>query len=922
MGVQASIQAAKGYRLIGQSKRAIATCQHLLHQLPANASRDRAKLYELLGTAREDLGDLEGAIAAFTAALELQPNEMRLHAYLGDVWSRRQDWAQAIHHYQRACAAYPHWVDLHYNAGLAYHQQGQWQRAIACYRRVIARRPDQVQALFNLGVAYEQQGRLPLAVHQYRRVIAQQPDHQDAHRNLGGVLIQQQRFEDAVQFVNQALAVCGDSAPLYNNLGRALQAQGETARAIAVYRQAIALQPDFWLAHHNLGLLMRQRGAAGEALACFQTVLRLNPDYLPAHRQCGQLHWRQGQIREALEHFRQAIAQQPAWIDAYCQQFRPAAGQDELDAARATCAHFLSRLRQGGNHREIAQALAQTCAQLGHLLAVAGGLQQAEAYFYRALHIQPQRLDWHQPLIDCLYRQQRWDAALMACRLALSIQPDCLEIQDQYRRVLAEQNRAAAQNQGTEATSDRPQLQPADPSPALSPAPQRQTVVTGLRGLYATTRDWAIATGATPENYRQVVWEQRSVSEADQGESISPDPSPWRSAADWQHASRVRYQALSQNPSDDCGGVTCSRCMESLCQRFKPVQVARGLFQWQGRSTRLPYPAPTFVATLDHGRAWVAPQVSSWQVCEAIAVFTAGGDVLGDLSRSYPWKLPGCPHDPLLRHRLLQMQELPPVETIGGTVVLLSGLSGQVYYHWMMDVLPRWGLVQRSGLTLDQIDYVVVNSQQRPFQAASLRQLGIPASKIIESDRHPHLQAERLVVPSFPGHLDWVPAATLTYLRQIFLPTLGRRNLATQPRRFYISRQQAHHRRVLNETDVLSVLQPLGFVPVVLESLSLMEQVALFAQAQAIVAPHGAGLSNLAFCQPGAQVLELTAPSYVRTDYWIVSHHLGLRHACLVGEAFDCDSMRQLMYQTPLTEDIWVNLDSLRAAMDHMGLGP
>ncbi|MEB3357531.1 MAG: tetratricopeptide repeat protein [Synechococcales bacterium] len=917
MGVQASIQVAKGYRLIGQSQRAIATCQQLLRQIPATAKRDRGKLYELLGTVQEDVGDLEGAIASFTAALELQPEELRLHAYLGDGYSRQHNWNQAIHHYQRACAAYPRWTDLHYNAGLAYHQQGQWQRAIACYRRVIAQKSDHSQALFNLGVAYDQQGRLPLAIACYRRVIAQQPDHRDAYYSLSLALIQQRQFAEAMQVTTRALALWRDWAPLHHSLARVFQGQGQVGEAIAAYRQAIAHQPDFWLAHYHLGLLLRQRGAEGEAVACFQTVLQLNPEYLPAHRQCGQVYWRQGRIQEALEYFRRAIAQQPAWVDAYCQRFQASPGQDELDTTRATCARFLTLLRQGGNGHEAAQALAQTCAQLGYLLMESGGLRQAEAYLYRALHIQPQRLDWHHQLIDCLHRQHRWDAALTACRLALSLQPDCPTVQQQYAQVLAARDGA---------TGDRPcaptgagASSPTSSNPT-SLKEMGRSAIAGLRGLYATTYDWAIATGASPEHYQQVPWE-RSV-QNDAGQPASTALPPWQSAADWQYAARTHFQAIAPDPASECGGVTCVRCMENLRQQFQPVQETRGLFQWQGHRADWPHPAPTFVATLTNGRAWVAPQVNSWRVCDAIAVFTAEGDVLGDLSRSYPWNLPGCPQNPLLRHRLLQLPQLPPVETIKGTIVLLSALSGHVYYHWMMDVLPRWGLVQRSGLSLDDIDYVVVNSQQRAFQADSLRRLGIPAQKIIESDRHPHLQADRLVVPSFPGHFDWVPAATLTYLRQVFLPGCGSAAAPCRPQRLYISRQQASYRRILNEADVLAVLQPLGFVPVVLESLSLPEQVALFAQAQAIVAPHGAGLTNLAFCQPGTQVLELTAPTYMRTDYWIVSHHLGLRHACLVGEMFDCAPIRQLMYQTPLTEDIWVNPEDLRAALVQMDLGP
>ena len=87
------------------------------------------------------------------------------------------------------------------------------------------------------------------------------------------------------------------------------------------------------------------------------------------------------------------------------------------------------------------------------------------------------------------------------------------------------------------------------------------------------------------------------------------------------------------------------------------------------------------------------------------------------------------------------------------------------------------------------------------------------------------------------------------------LPPAARDATPFSPRVF-ISRRSALARRIANEDEVRRVLAPLGFAAYALEEMSFAEQVRLFAQAELIVAPHGAGLMNLAFAgRPG--VVEL-----------------------------------------------------------------
>ncbi len=67
--------------------------------------------------------------------------------------------------------------------------------------------------------------------------------------------------------------------------------------------------------------------------------------------------------------------------------------------------------------------------------------------------------------------------------------------------------------------------------------------------------------------------------------------------------------------------------------------------------------------------------------------------------------------------------------------------------------------------------------------------------------------------------------------------------------------------------------------------MSPAEQVRAFAEAECIVGAHGAGLTNLAFCSPGAAVVELFASDYVNECFWALATTVeGLRYRYLVGD--------------------------------------
>jgi capsular polysaccharide biosynthesis protein len=126
------------------------------------------------------------------------------------------------------------------------------------------------------------------------------------------------------------------------------------------------------------------------------------------------------------------------------------------------------------------------------------------------------------------------------------------------------------------------------------------------------------------------------------------------------------------------------------------------------------------------------------------------------------------------------------------------------------------------------------------------------------------------------------------------------------PRRIYLSRQGARRRRVENHDAVEAVLAAHGFQTVQTEQLGFMDQAALFAQAEAVVAPHGAGLANLLFNDGRARVLELYAegePQY---------------HFALCATVRGCRYMPLACRRTSKQRDMMVDVEVLRRGLDRL----
>lgn len=284
-------------------------------------------------------------------------------------------------------------------------------------------------------------------------------------------------------------------------------------------------------------------------------------------------------------------------------------------------------------------------------------------------------------------------------------------------------------------------------------------------------------------------------------------------------------------------------------------------FEWKSILMFKKIPQP-FVVSISQGQFWGMG---------GGVVYTPEGKILADVSQETDL------FQETFRFSFFANKTIPPSLKNNETIGILRARYDINYFHWMFDVIARIDLLRKTGIPIDK--YII--NVGFPYQDEILTSLGIPREKRIQTNIQLNIASQRLLAPSYTGSsLGIIPKWACDFLRQELLV-----NTEKIPgyERIYISRMNANHRKLENHDEVLRVLTAYGFRQVILEKEPVRRKIQIFNSAKIIVAPHGAGLTNLVFCEPGTKVIELFNPNWMLPCYWMISNHMDLDYYYLRG---------------------------------------
>jgi len=214
-----------------------------------------------------------------------------------------------------------------------------------------------------------------------------------------------------------------------------------------------------------------------------------------------------------------------------------------------------------------------------------------------------------------------------------------------------------------------------------------------------------------------------------------------------------------------------------------------------------------------------------------------------------------------------------PCRRLQGTTMLLGFSPGaNCYYHWLLDVLPRLGALQKAGFKLDEVDHFLVRNTNNAFQVETLAALGIRDDRVVHTHKKQHWHCDRLLQVNMSNGINmkmhrFVPA----WLKHAY--STGSRNLDTDPIKLYVNRPKGVRRGISNEQALLPILEEFGYQIRPMEGLSFADQVKLMSGVDVLLSAHGGALSNMVFCRPGIRVGEVFG-------HHVYPYYYGLSQLC------------------------------------------
>lgn len=225
-------------------------------------------------------------------------------------------------------------------------------------------------------------------------------------------------------------------------------------------------------------------------------------------------------------------------------------------------------------------------------------------------------------------------------------------------------------------------------------------------------------------------------------------------------------------------------------------------------------------------------------------------------------------------------------------------IAERVYHnhsHWLTAHLPKLCLLKELG----GLEHVMLPKRRNAAIDASLRLLGLDPAEFRTFDPDVPLEVEELTV-----------LGTDRFRPELLRPVRAALVGETPPspwRRVFISRAKSRGRRLVNEAELWPMLEKAGFERVLMEELAFDAQVRLMSETAVLLAPHGAGLTNMMFCPAGSQVVEIADLSYPNPNFYALASAMGLGYWLIRGAGIGSGH--------PLDQDLVVDPASVAAVL-------
>ena len=219
-----------------------------------------------LGSASEELGQLDDAEGAFRKSIELNSQRAPSWDRLGEILARLKRVKEAERTFRKAIELDPRYPCAWHNLGYLLSRMKRHDEAEQACKKAIEIDPEHVGAWIDLGNVFSRRGRLKDAEKSYRRAIELDSKRDTAWANLGTVLQKLKRYDEAKRTYQTAIDLNPDKSNVWGDFGHLLSKIGPPEEAERVWNEAIRRHPSLGRCAVHLLEARRAQGVAPNSI--------------------------------------------------------------------------------------------------------------------------------------------------------------------------------------------------------------------------------------------------------------------------------------------------------------------------------------------------------------------------------------------------------------------------------------------------------------------------------------------------------------------------------------------------------------------------------------------------------------------------------------------------------------------------------
>jgi Tfp pilus assembly protein PilF len=293
-----------------------------------------------LGNALLEAGLLSEAIEELTAAVSLEPSDIKAIISLARAYMLRKDIRSAGRALELAVARGINSGQIYAALAEVYEASGHIENAIPAMRLAIEQEPDNEDYRFRYGMILTDTKAPAAAIIRLEEALKIFPGSVKLWFALGVAHSMNYASDEAATAFERAIELDPVCAPALAYLGLTRAEKGDLGHAIALYERALKSDDNLAAAHFLAAdaMLKQSPGDTSKGEAHLKRALALDNSFSPARLALAKLYARDGRLKEAVVELERVVADEPGMAEAhyqlgraYVRLKRKAEGDGELE---------------------------------------------------------------------------------------------------------------------------------------------------------------------------------------------------------------------------------------------------------------------------------------------------------------------------------------------------------------------------------------------------------------------------------------------------------------------------------------------------------------------------------------------------------------------------------------------------------------